>query len=488
MLLSELISLIDYDSCIGFRECEVTGVTDRSSEATGGMIFVCIKGYKTSGERYVGEALSNGACAIVTSDESIAIDSKTVIFSKNARKTLAEIAKVLYFSSNHNIKIIGITGTKGKTTTAEMLYKCLKETGIKTVSIDTLGIKSTDKKDAIFETENTTPSAQILYRTLGEAARDGAKAAVIEVSSQALASWRVYGIPFDVCIFTGLSEDHIGNGEHKDFYEYREAKRMLFRDYGARVAIVNSSDPEAEFMARGVKRVVRVGFDKEDDYRISDIGFDLSGLKFSLNRTAINIGITGEYNAINAALAIAAACEISGEMIARFTNALLDIDICGRLECWHWQNRYVVIDFAHNPKSFEALFTSVSKLAFGKIIAVYGSVGNRCRGRRANLAAVAERFADISIITADDTDCESVDRICAEIYGSYRDKSRAFVVPDRREAIEKAFALSEEGDFILLLGKGHEKYQIVNGRRIPFSEQAVIASIGAVRGLPPGKR
>ena len=481
MLLSKLLTLIDYEACINFKETEIIDVTDISSEVGKGTVFVCIKGTRTFGEQFVSEASKRGCEVVVTSNKSACEFDKTIIISKNARKTLAEISKAIYFNFDINMKIVGITGTKGKTTTSEMIVRLLNSISVKTASFGTLGVKILEKIDPAFESLNTTPSSRIIYKALRAAALEGVEVAVIEVSSQALASYRVYGIPFDICIFTGLSEDHIGIHEHKNLDDYREAKRSLFRDYGAKTVIVNSLDPEAELMSLGVQRAIRVGKSDDDEYRISNIVFNESGIEFCLNSDMIRLGILGEYNVINAALAIATVSEMSEIDVSHFKDTLSKIEIPGRMEFWGWQKRSIIVDFAHNPQSFEAVFLEAKRLAGNNIIAVFGSVGDRSFGRRSGLASVAERYADISVITSDDTFEENAESVCEEIYGNFRDKSAVYTVLDRRMAIQKAFSLSNEGDFILILGKGHEKHQIVGGVRYPFSDQEVIQSLGAIK-------
>lgn len=478
MLLSELISGLEDVFTIGFREREILSVTDYSGECDKESVFVCIKGARHDGSSFTGEARRLGARVFVCETMIPLSDDETLIISKNARKTLAEMSKLLYYDSFKNMKIIGVTGTKGKTTVSKFIYECLSRLGAGAILIGTLGTESFGFEIRSENQMNTTPSAPFIYRTLAYAAERGASSAVIEVSSQALMEYRVFGIPFSACVFTNFSPDHIGEHEHKDLDEYYEAKHRLFLENPDAVAVVNADDLRAEKISRGSRRAVCVSLKNEGDYKVEVVESGESYLKLNLNGIPISLSVAGRYNAVNAALAIATVSELYGAPPSLFSESLSDVRVRGRYEVYRLFGRRVIIDFAHNGESFRTVLGEARSFCRGRVIAVFGSVGDRSYNRRAELADAAERYADFSVITADNPGYESVRKICEEIYSCFRDPTRGKIVEDRGEAIMYALSHSRPSDFILLLGKGHEEYQLIKGVKVPFSEREIILSLG----------
>ena len=481
MLLSDIISELRGSvlAVENFKELEIFGVCENSREVGEGDIFVGVRGERLDGNSFIGSAIRRGCRCVVTDKEIIGNVKETVIKCKNARKTLAEISKILYGDPTGKIKLIGITGTKGKSTTAEFLYSLMKFCDIPAAKISTLGVGGISVN---FEScENTTPSAPMIYRMINQAIREGKEYFIIEVSSQALSHYRVFGLTFDTVIYTGFSYDHVGPYEHKCERDYFMAKRRLFCDYSAKLAIVLDDGELSERMSYGVERIVRVGDNAYDEYRISSVYSADSGVVFTLSGVDIRLGMLGEYNAKNAALAIACISELSGVDIRRLREALLDTRIKGRFELYTLGNIGIIIDFAHNADSMRSLFLSVRKICLGRIIAVFGSVGERANSRRRENARIAEEYADFSVITADNPGNESEEDICKEIQSFFMNKRKSRIITDRKEAIKHALALAEDGDYVLLLGKGHEEYQRIGKRDVRFSERAIIESLGARR-------
>ena len=478
MTLRELISKISYSKCINFKNYEIEDVTENSKAAKSGTVFVTVRGNNFDGKDFIGEARERGVKVFIREEFVSLEDDETLIIVENARKTLAEISCVLYGECLSKMKIIGITGTKGKTTTAKILSSCLSHIGVDSVTISTLGIEySTYSKEKII-TENTTPASDIIYRTLKDAYSMGIKVAVIEVSSQALISYRVYGIPFTVCIFTNFSPDHIGRYEHKTREEYLFAKKSLFSDYGAKIGIINSDDENSEFISCGMERIITVG--KENaSFSVSILSYSEKTVKFSINGEEFNLSLGGLFNASNAAFAIVASAVLFAKEVSAFKNALENINIDGRFELYELDGKNVIVDFAHNKESFESVIKSAKKFTRGRIILLFGAVGERSQGRRRELAKTAEALADFSIITSDNPGFECPEKICSEINSHFKDKSKAKIICDREAAVRFAIEYAEMGDAVLLLGKGHETFQEINGKKLPFSERDIIISLGA---------
>ena len=482
MLLGEILKRIEYIKCINFRDCEISGVSEYSYSVGAGETFVCIKGILYNGNDFANEAKARGAVAFVTSEEMSLKGFENVIIVDNPRKCEAEIAKILYGENVDKLKIIGITGTKGKTTTAKILAECSSYIGLKCISIGTLGTEYYENGERVYlseSKENTTPDAPYIYKALSDAYRDGARVGIIEVSSQALKSYRVWGIPFTVCIFTNFSPDHIGECEHKSLDDYLDAKRKLFTDYGAKICVLNSDDRASAFISHGIEHIVEVG-ERSESFKLTLLSSGESYSSFLLSGRELSVSLGGDFNAYNASLAVATASLIFARDILQFAPVLKSISVPGRYEIYKLGEKRIIIDFAHNGESFRSIMTSARKNTRGRLIAVFGSVGGRSLARREELGKVADELCDRLIITADNPGEESVDKICGSIFSAVTDKSKAKIIADRESAIRYAVSTADDGDTVLLLGKGHEEYQLVEKARVPFSERAILKSLGAI--------
>lgn len=483
MLLGELLKRIDYIECMNYEDCEILGVSSHSASVSNGFVFVIVKGRSTDGACYTADAEKLGACAFVTESKDKGLKLKNAIIVENARKCKAEISKVLYGENVDKLKIIGITGTKGKTTTARFLAECISSLGQKCVSIGTLGVEYYEGRGRVLlsgKSENTTPDSPFIFKTLADAYSDGVRVAIIEVSSQGLKDHRVFGIPFTVCVFTNFSPDHVGISEHSTVKEYLDCKRTLFCNYGCKICIVNSDDESASFISQGIDHVIRVGKDSEA-FKLSVLASDGAHSSFTINGYPFTVSIGGDFNAYNAACAVVTASLIFGRDPRELADAIKNVSVPGRYELYRLKDVSVIIDFAHNGESFRSILSSVRKSAKGKIISLFGSVGERSLQRRAELAIVAEELSDFIVLTADDPARESALDICEEIMGYMVDVSHVKIVPDREKAIRFALDIASGGDTVLLLGKGHEEFQLIGESKIPFSERKIIESLGAVR-------
>ncbi|HBJ19242.1 MAG TPA: hypothetical protein DDY70_05865, partial [Clostridiales bacterium] len=323
----------------------------------------------------------------------------------------------------------------------------------------------------------TTPSFFSLAPLFADFVRRGIRTVVMEVSSQALADGRVFGIPFFLGIFTSFSPDHIGRDEHRDLAEYVAAKRSLFTSYGIRTAIANADAPYAAYIISDVPEKRFCSTEHPSDFYGRILATDRDGTRFSLFGVTGKISMPGRYHVNDALLALAAAGTLTGRRAESFLPALAGVTVPGRFErVWHG-GRLFFIDFAHNAESVRKFSATVRELYPGRQIALFGSVGGRGETRRALLAEAAEASADFSVITSDDPGREDPLGICAEIYAHFADKTKAKIVVDREQAIRYAYHISSPGDVILLLGKGHETVQKTTTGALPFFEKNIIAAL-----------
>lgn len=454
-----------------FSECRISSITLDSACGGEGVIFCAVKGLNLDGVDFILEAHRLG-CRTFLCDRKTAVPSDScLIICNNIRKSIAVIASALNYTPQKRLKIIGVTGTKGKTTVSFLIAKLLNIHGIRTGFIGTIGIVDENGK-TLQRTKNTTPDPTVLFPALRGFVERGISTVVLEVSSQAIKDFRVYGIELSAAVFTSLGCDHIGVGEHASFEEYKECKRRLFTSYGAKTVFVNADDSYAEFMSLGAEKCIKCGFSESADYRIRRLadGYIIGGIYTAPE-------LSGDYNAINIALAASVCSELYGISPDILIRSAESLTVPGRFEYRSVRGRHTVIDYAHNAMSFREVISLASRRFGGRIFLVFGSVGGRSVSRRRELAEVAEELADYSIITTDSPGYEDPLSICADIYAAFLDRSRAEIVLDRERAIRRAFYLSRTDDVILLLGMGHEEYIRVGDGEIPFSERKVLDSL-----------
>lgn len=470
MRIEELAQVIEGELILsdGFIPVDIKGVTLRSYECQKGIMFAAVRGSRLDGGDFVADAYQRGA-RVFLSDRLLPLrDGCALIKCKNLRKSLAVSSSALNSRPQDKLRIIGVTGTKGKTTVGSLIADMLNNRGIPTAFIGTLGVSLRGERIAC-SSPNTTPDSDLLFPILADLVRRGADTVVLEVSSQALKDYRLYGITLFAAVFTSMGLDHIGEGEHSSFSEYVACKRRLFTAYGARVAFLNADDEYSEYMGKRTEKRILCGFSASADYRLAreKEGYSLNGEPFSSK-------LPGDFNAVNISLAVALCHELYGIPIAGLLSIAEEAVISGRFEYRKIRGRHTVIDYAHNAMSFRQVISLARGMFSGRIFLVFGSVGGRCFSRRRELAEVAEELADYSLITTDDPLDEPPLDICADIYSSFSDRSRAEIVLDRERAIRRAFYLSRPDDVILLLGKGHEEFMRIGGERIAFSERKIL--------------
>ncbi len=465
-----------------------------SRHATPSCIFFCKKGAITDGHLFAYNAYTNGARIFIAEHALRLPDDAAVIITPSSSDALNRLAVKFYNDPAKELKIVGITGTKGKTTVAISAYKIAMACGMNVGYIGTNGIYYNGLE---FETANTTPDALELQKALREMRSNGVTTVMLEVSSQALWQERTYGICFDTCVFTNLFTDHIGGCEHKTFEHYRDSKKRLFTEYKTNRIILNADSDYSTYMLEGsgCTSIIRTSAngDASCSFFASDIiklkKNNIPGISFNLhsdlekksNKVKIYhnvfIPMPGLYNVENALLIISI-CHSLGLDINAVIRELRSLSIPGRFEIVSLKSKpraLFVIDYAHNGASLEAVIAALRDYEPKRIICLFGSVGDRTFARRGELGRVARDNADIIIITSDNPNNEAPLKIIKEIHAAIGKTDKPiYEIADRCEAVKKAYELANEGDFILLAGKGHETYQLIHGKRVPFSERNIL--------------
>ena len=481
--LSALLEGIPHTLLQGDPGIEVSGICMDSRKVEPGNVFLCISGYQTDGHTYIPKALEAGATALVVEREVDVPAEITVVKVADARAALALLSAAWFDHPSKEMTIIGLTGTKGKTTTAHMVKKILEEAGNKVGMIGTNGAFIGGEKVDL-DIRNTTPESfdlQYLFRTMKDA---GCSHVVMEVSSQGLMLNRTAGILFDIGIFTNLSKDHIGPDEHKDFDDYLHCKSMLFKQ--CKIGIFNIDDPYYERVLNGHGCSVETfGFSENAGLRAYDyklihekgrigVDFKVKGIvdgEFELD-------LPGKFSIYNALAAIAV-CEIFETPKEVIKKALKCAKVKGRIEIIKVSDDFsLMIDYAHNAFGLESLLSTLKEYNPKRLVCLFGCGGNRDRNRRFEMGEVSGRLADLSVITSDNPRFEEPEAIIEDIItGISKTDGKYVKIVDRKEAIKYVIDNGQPGDVIVLAGKGHEDYQEIKGEKFPMDERDIIRDI-----------
>ncbi len=480
MKLKELLSAINYEIISGSTETEVKDIVYDSRKITEGSMFVCLKGYNSDGHSYACQAVEKGASAILISDD-LDIDTKdlAVVKVKDTRASLAQVSAEFFRNPAKELTTIAITGTKGKTTTVAMIRRILECAGIKSGTIGTLGIIIGDKT---IPTNNTTPESFEIQKAMRQMVDEGCKAMIIEASSIGLKWHRVDAIDFDYGIFTNFSHDHIGGAEHKDMDEYLECKAMLFKK--CKLGLINRDDEKWQDILKGATCDYKTyGFSKDADYiasndsLLSTPGF--LGARFELSgerEMQVDVAIPGHFSVYNALSAISVCAEmgIDNESIL---EGLKTVAVKGRVEIVPVPGNYtLLIDYAHNALSMENVLTTLRQYKPNRLVTMFGAGGNRPKVRRYEMGETSGRLSDLSVITEDNSRFEDVMDIIEDIKtGLAKTDGKYVVVPNRKDAIKYCIENAQDGDIIVLAGKGHEDYQEIKGVKYHMDERELIA-------------
>ncbi len=478
MLLAELIDGLDILYIRGNVNVEINGIAYDSRKVRKGYVFVCIDGMMADGHEFADQAQENGAAALIV-QKMLKVDSRLpVIAVRESRTALAYVSDRFYNHPSGNFNLIGITGTKGKTTTSWMVKSILEAAGRKTGLIGTLGTRIGDR---VLYSERTTPESLDLQQLFSQMAEENVTDAVMEVSSQGLALDRVKYCDFDTGVFTNLSRDHISPSEHASMEEYLSAKCILFRN--CRYGLVNlDSEHAMKVIEQARCKIFTYGIDSGSDMKAVNIEMNSGNVSFDLispwYRRRIKVNIPGRFSVYNA-LAAAGVCGLSGVPQEAVAAGLERVQVPGRAEPVDTGRDFsVIIDYAHTPDSLENILETIKGYATGRVVCVFGCGGDRDRSKRPMMGAISGRLADYTVVTSDNPRTEEPEAIIAQIEeGIMPTNGRYICITDRREAIKHALSGAAAGDVIVLAGKGHETYQTFSDRTIHFDEREVVREI-----------
>ena len=483
--LNQLLERISYTCIQGSIDTEVTDIVNDARKITPGCLFFCIPGAVTDGHKFAAQAAEQGAAVLVVSKEVEVPDSVTVIRVEDPRYAMALIAAAWYDYPAEQIPVIGVTGTKGKTTTTYMIKSILEHAGHQVGLIGTIETIIKEKK---IPSSNTTPESVTVQKYLREMADAGCDCAVMEVSSQGLMLHRTAGILFELGLFTNIEPDHIGPNEHASFEEYMECKGRLFRQ--CKVGIVNVDDPHWKQVLEGhTCRLETVGFSPEASLRAENVhlvnGAGYLGVAYHVSGSMdldVEIDLPGRFSVYNSLMAIAV-CRHFGVADQDILYALKQAKVKGRIELIKVSDDFtLMIDYAHNAMSLESLLTTLKEYNPKRLVCLFGCGGNRSKLRRYEMGEVSGRLADLTIITSDNPRDEEPQAIIDDIkVGIAKTDGKYVEIPDRKEAIAYAIHHGRPGDVIVLAGKGHEDYQEIRGVKHPMDERDLIADILAGR-------
>ena len=483
MKLSQLLDCVSCISITGGTDMEITSLTYDSRQAEKGSVFVALNGARTDAHEYIADAVHKGALAVVTEQKADCPPGVTQILVRSTRKALAALSANYFGHPALDLVTIGITGTKGKTTTSYMIRNILEAAGHKTGLIGTIGAQIDGRT---VQTRNTTPESYEIQRLLRQMAEAGCTHAVMEVSSQGLKQHRTGGFVFDYGIFLNISPDHIGPGEHGDFDEYLECKKLLLKN--CRIGIVNRDMPQLErILENHFCAVETFGFG--DVYPSAAPGLTVSwhrlrsapgvlGTEFETGgilKHVFCLNLPGRYNICNALAAILTCCRL-GVPPQIMADALERTTVPGRCELLPCPGHFIMlIDYAHNALSMESLLQTLREYSPKRLTALFGCGGDRPKMRRYDMGEKASLYCDRIILTTDNPRYEQPGDINKDILEGIRQHDCEYlVIPDRAEALRYCIDHAEKGDIFALIGKGHEEYQEVEGVKYRFSEREIV--------------
>lgn len=476
MKLIELLKGLQYTASTGSTDLDINKVQYDSREIKPGDVFVCIEGFSVDGHKYAQAAVQKGAVAVVCQKKIDGLENCTVIDVEDSRKALALISANYYGNPADKLKLIGITGTNGKTTSTYMMKSILEEAGYKVGIIGTIANYIGDRK---IPAHRTTPESLELHELFKEMVEEGVQYCVMEVSSHSLSLSRVYGLQFAEGIFSNLTRDHLDF--HKTFENYYEAKLLLFKS--SDTSIINIDDEYGRRIIEDAKgRKITYTIESAGDVFASDVSMHSRGIDFNINYSGssipVNLKIPGRYNVYNV-LCSAAACLNEGIGLDAVKRGLEQVQVPGRCEIVTKSYNLgfeVIVDYAHTPDGLENILNTAREFTRGRLISVFGCGGDRDRTKRPIMGKIGSELSDLVVITSDNPRTEEPMSIIDEIKNGI-EKDNYILIENRREAIKKAIQIAEKGDVIVIAGKGHEDYQILKDKVIHFDEREIIKEI-----------
>ena len=487
MRLTQLLEKLDYEILQGPADPEISSVINDSRKAKKGSLFICIKGNVSDGHVYAKDVAEKGASALVI-QAPVSLEELgelpgelTVIRVADTRYAMALIFAAWYKYPANEMKIIGITGTKGKTTTTYMVKSILEAAGYK---VGLIGTIETIIGDEVIPAKNTTPESSTIQEYFRKMADAGCQIVVMEVSSQGLMLDRTAGIPFEIGIFTNIEPDHIGPGEHSSFEEYLGWKSKLFRQ--CKYGIFNADDKHLEDILKGhTCQVETFGLSEKADLCAKNLQLvsrpGYLGISYQIegpDGLDVEIDIPGKFSVYNSLTAIAI-CRHFGVSAQNIKSALKQAKVKGRVEMVKVSDDFtLMIDYAHNAMALESLLTTLREYHPHRLVTLFGCGGNRSKLRRFEMGEVSGKLSDLTIITSDNPRFEKPEDIIADIVtGIEKTDGKYIKITDRKEAIAYAIAHGEPGDIVILAGKGHEDYQEIEGKKYPMDERVLIQEI-----------
>ena len=485
MKLKEILAGLEGLRGKGSLDIEISGIEKNSKEIKEGYLFVAIKGFSVDGHEFIENAIENGATAIMVQEgcnvKGYKIpDNVTVIMAKDTREALAICSSNFYGNPSRKFKLIGVTGTKGKTTTTFMIKEILEKSGKKVGLIGTIATYINGQK--LKDNDRTTPESLELQQIFSQMVAAGVEAVVMEVSSQSLKLHRVDGCDFDIVLFTNFSEDHISPNEHPDMEDYFNSKLKLFKM--CKTGIVNADDLHGAKIPRLFpdSNITTYGIDNYANVLAKDITITNSYVDFRVKITdrneRVKTGIPGRFSVYNslAAICVAQKFGVAPEVVK---EALEEVRVPGRSELVDNKLEIpIMIDYAHSPESLQSILEAVKSYTRGKVISVFGCGGDRDTSKRAIMGEISGRIADYTFITSDNPRTEDPQKIVDQIEeGMKKTKGKYSVIVDRTEAIKEAIKMATKRDIVLLAGKGHEPYQEINGVKHPFDERIIVKDL-----------
>ncbi len=486
MELKKILVGIDGIKAKGDLDINISNIESDSRKIKEDGLFVAIKGFDVDGNDYIKSAIDNGAVAVISTSDidkdllKEIVSKVTVIIVPDSRLALALASANFYGNPSKKFKLIGITGTKGKTTTSFMTKAILEKQGLKVGLIGTIAVYIGDKK--IIDSDRTTPESNVLQKIFYKMAKEKCDAVVMEVSSQSLKLNRVAGCDFDIGVFTNFSEDHISPKEHPDMQDYFESKLKLLKM--CKVCFSNADDLMVAKVPKLLpdSNITTYGIDNYCNFLAKDITITNSYVDFKVKlenkNERVKVCIPGRFSVYNAlaAISIAKQMNCSAENIK---EALAEVRVPGRSELvTNKRDLTIMIDYAHSPKSLENILEAIKSYTRGRVISVFGCGGDRDSAKRPIMGEISGRIADFTIITSDNPRTEDPEKIVKQIEEGIKKTNGSYkVIVDRVEAITEAIKMANKKDIILLAGKGHEPYQEINGVKHPFDERIIVNEI-----------
>lgn len=501
MRLEDVLQGVEVRKIVGTSQRDIAGIAYHTQRVDSGVLFAAIRGLQTDGHRFIGEAVKRGAEAVILEDETTPPGNATMILVPNSRQALARVSSNFYGNPSSQVKLIGVTGTNGKTTTTYLLESIFEKAGYRVGVIGTISYRFGGK---VIPAPNTTPESLDLQKILREMVKEGVTHVIMEVSSHGLDLDRVFDCQFDVGVFTNFTQDHLDY--HGTLDRYFASKKKLFSDVlvkspkPRRFAVTNHDDARGEEIVDGIPLpVIRYGLASSCQVFADQVRFTLEGLSCRISTPRgefiLHARLIGMFNLYNilAAVASAMAMDLSLNVIKAGIEALEGVS--GRFErVANQKGIHVIVDYAHTPDALERVLVGITRLLdggteteTGKVITVFGCGGDRDRTKRPLMAEVVGRYSDLAVLTSDNPRTEDPEAILADVEkgfktialkkweqdsgGEWRSGRGYLKIADRREAIRRAIRMALPSDTVLIAGKGHEDYQIIGKKKFPFDDR-----------------